>query len=598
MTSPPSQGGSGPSTTQKQKRIQATRSHSSPSLTHWIGTPEGGMKRRWIPSSSPGVATTCVEDKKGVGKVDKGKGKDTGVEEGLSQLYVTHEKQELSSTSSTSNARRRSPIKKSTVIQSDEPQLEPGLEPIPKQDASVIADELPRAQTQRNSWGSSLVGSVVTAGVFGAALGLTAYRLLANQPQSKVGNDEDNGEARLDQYSVQNCVEIEIETSSSEEVQVPNNEDESLQNTLTFANAILRREDIEDVEASDQTTQDQIQRQHQYSSDTETPEHVGPSPLLSKHDDQDQIAQDPVSDLPPPPAYEETVQRDAKVKEWEDVEIDDHLVTPSSSKISTLRSKASSMFLSPSCSPSPKSRRNRHARIRRSRSSRNGWMYNHPLSDSRSLPSIEIYRPTLDDEEIESTFSGSPNVKMKTGVKSPSTDESRDNEGDLKLLRDRDDDIKGQKEEGEEDDEQSSEMISRLDSMSLQLTALIEEGKKALESTLGLGTTPGWEEEGDLFTPSPKDRKNVGDDELRESSRERNVNHKKMRRESKIPMRVGSDMHLRHSSSSTMLDSDKRHTSRKIGSSSEVERSQREEPKSKIPVMNKSRSMVSGLNGV
>ncbi|WWC98179.1 hypothetical protein V866_005070 [Kwoniella sp. B9012] len=599
MASPSTQGGPGPSTTsQKQKRIQATRSHSSPSLTHWIGTPEGGMKRSWIPYVSPGVAITCVEDKKGVGKVDKGKGKDTGVEEGLSQLYVTHEKQELSSTSSTSNARRRSPIKKIIVIQSNDPQPQPGSESIPNEDGNAITDEVPKAKTQRNSWGSSLVGSVVTAGVFGAALGLTAYRLLANQPQPKVGNDEDNGEARLDQNSIQNCVEIEIETSSSEEVPVQNNEEESLQIKLTFANATQHKGDIEAVEEIDQTTQDQIQRQHQYSGDTNSPEHVDPSSLLSKHDDQDQIAQGPISDLPPPPAYEETVQRDTKVKEWEDVEIDDHLVTPSSSKISTLRSSASSMFLSPSCSPSPKSRRNRHARIRRSRSSRNGWMYNYPLSDSRSLPSIEIYRPALDDEEIESTFSGSADVKVKTGVESLSTNESRDNEGDLKLLRDRDDDIKGQKEEGEEDDEQSSEMISRLDSMSLQLTALIEEGKKALKSTPGLGTTPGWEEEGDLFTPSPKDRKNVGDHELRESSRERNVSHKKMRRESKIPMRVGSDMHLRHSSSSTTLDLDKRHTSRKIGSSSEVERSQREEPKSKIPVMNKSRSMVSGLNGV
>ncbi|WWD06959.1 hypothetical protein V865_005056 [Kwoniella europaea PYCC6329] len=598
MSSPSSQGGPGPSTTsQKQKRIQATRSHSSPSLTHWIGTPEGGMKRSWIPSTSPGVAITCVEDKKGVGKVDKGKGRDAGVEEGLSQLYVTHERQEISSTSCTSNARRRSPIKKIIVIQSNDPQLEPELEPIPNEDGNASTDEVPKAQTQRNSWGSSLVGSVVTAGVFGAALGLTAYRLLANQPQPKVGNDEDNREAQLDQNSVQNCVEIEIETSSSEEVQVPSNEEESLQNRSTLANAILHREDTEDEEEIDQTTQDQTQQQHQYSSDTDAPEHVGPSSLLSKHDDQDQIAQDPISDLPPPPAYEETVQRDAKVKEWEDVEIDNHLVTPSA-KVSALRPKASSMFLSPSSSPSPKSRRNRPARVRRSRSSRNGWICNHPLSDSRSLPSIEIYHPTLDDEDIESTFSGSPDVKVKTSVKSPSTDVSPDNEGDFKLLRDRSDDVNGQKEECEADDEQSNAMISRLDSMSLQLTALIEEGKKALESTPGLGTTPIWEEEGDLFTPSPKDRKNVGDDELRESSRERNVSHRKMRRESKIPMRIGSDMHLRQSSSSTMLDSDERNTSRKIGSSSEVERLQREVSKSKIPIMSKSRSMVSGLNGV
>ncbi|OCF78846.1 hypothetical protein I204_00790 [Kwoniella mangroviensis CBS 8886] len=589
MASPSTQGGPGPSTTsQKQKRIQATRSHSSPSLTHWIGTPEGGMKRSWIPSTSPGVAITCMEDKKGVGKVDKGKGKDTGVEEGLSQLYVIHEKQELSSTSSTSNTRRRSPIKKFIVIQSNESrtqsQPESGLEPIPDKHGNVIADEVPKAQAQRNSWGSSLMGSVVTAGVFGAALGLTAYRLLANQQPNGTSVSEVLRDAD---------VPMEAEGIENGEAQIPTDEEEQISRS-THQSQDEARISQEEEEAG-------LGHNGFLASDIDPdvaratasiPDHRIGEPVGNNVD----IGQNPISDLPPPPAYEETVQTDSKVKEWEDVEIDDHLVTPSSSKISTLRSKPSSMFLSPSSSPSPKPRRIRHARIRRSRSSRNGWMYNHPLSDSRSLPSIEIYRLTLDDEEIESTFSASPNEIVKTRVKSPGTDETRDNEGDLKLSRDRSDDLNGQKEEGQADDERSSEMISRLDLMSLQLTALIEEGKKALESTPGTGTTPRWEEEGDLLTPSRKNRKNVGVDELRESNIDRSNTHKKTRRGSKIPMRVGSDVHLKHSSSSTRLDTDKGH--RKIASSSEVEGSQREVSKSKIPIMSKSRSVVSGLNGV
>ncbi|WVW79577.1 hypothetical protein I302_101546 [Kwoniella bestiolae CBS 10118] len=645
MSSSPNQGAAdpGPSTSSHQRQHQrparTTRSHSFPSLTHWIGTPEGGLKRNWIPSTSPGGAIICLEDKKGVGRVDKGKGKDVGVEEGLSQLYVTHEKHEASSSPIPPNQRRRSPFKKNLIIpptprevtRDQDPEQTIPINSPTKSILSTVERTKDQNQNQRNSWGSGLFGSVVTAGVFGAALGLTAYRLLANQPSPTLAQFQDGparGEQGGDGQAGRIGEEQEEADHKGDDEEGPTSKLQEGQQQEGRALGVPTRP----TEDARHVNQDRHEPQIAEASTTAALENAIANPTITPYvspsqgqEEPVEIAQQPISNLPPPPAYEETerTRRGSRIKEWED--IDDHLLTPSSSSVSTLRSKPS-MYLSPSPSPSAKAKRRRapQPRMRRSKSSRNAWLFHHPLSDSRSLPSIEIYHPSLSDDEIRS--SGSTDimscVNSPVGQFSAShPTSSSDNTQKMELASNSQAENEvvasaiiadGEAADDEEDDKDTNEMISRLDSMSIQLAALIEEGKKALETTPGLGTTPGWEDEleseggRDLFTPSPSPspgpvsghnhKSNGGEISIGDISENRT--EKKLRRKSQIPMRVGSDIHLKHSSSSSSkldLDLGEGSSHRKVGSSGEIEGIHQ---RSKIPVMSKSRSMVAGLNAI
>ncbi|WWC91003.1 uncharacterized protein L201_005942 [Kwoniella dendrophila CBS 6074] len=600
---------SGPSTS--THRISAARSHSSPSLTHWIGNSNGQMKRSWNPSSSPCIPIISIdEDKKGIGRLNKGKGKGKGkeldLEDGLSQLYVTHEKNQASSSSSAAAAaaeykrRSLSPIKKtlalpqptSSDISVSSSQTSTNISRQPS-DSEMQSQPQPQESSKRKSWSSSVLGSAVSAGVFGAALGLTAYRLISNQPSSAIPNQQLAAEEILNQDGTNlTDQDRDVQSEDREESNQPQQDERTIQERIMPSeNSIIDDTDLAITDNSLNMKEDEIPH------------------ITASSDIQDiQIKNPIINDLPPPPAYEETMKSAAsqnrETKEWED--ITEYLITPSSTRVSTIRSKVSYSNISPS--PCSKQKRKRNHQIRRTRSSRNGLlMFNqHPLSNSRSLPSIEIHN--IDDYDIHSDVETPINKHSPVPIVDgyPNMCE----EGN-----------EGEQDQDHVNDEHTNEMISRLDSMSLQLTTLIEQGRKALETTPGLGTTPGWEDEiqhgdgKDLFSPS--------NSRVDDKSNDNNTNivadveaktEKNIRRKSQIPMKAGSSLNsnkhptTRLTSSSTLND---HHSSplpsssrlklndkhRKVGSSNDVESKHhvvRARSISKIPVRNK--SMISGLN--
>ncbi|WVQ92999.1 hypothetical protein IAU59_000062 [Kwoniella sp. CBS 9459] len=515
----------------------APRSHSAPSLTPWTGTPSKGMKRSWNPATgveacvkvenrkmegvlSPVKRSTGVGDTKG-----KGKGKNTGVgvevdgvEKGLSDLYISHERSRASQRERNRNAqdpatpakarskdsckkRIDQPLSSGSVNQERPPA---GLVAARRRDSEdVRVSALPERQEAssseevKRSWRSSIVGGAYNAGVFGAALGLTAYRLITSQGvSSPVQQSHDGllGPADDDDQSEPHPSSIETEA----EVRGPPGP--MSQHDALGGEQISLREEI--ALGRDQTgeTETALSDETPRIQEADLNEHAD---RLSSSSMEAQIdTQRPMEhDLPPPPAYEETVgrSRESTLKsEWE--EFDEHLVTPSSSRTATLnhpKHRASNKGLyqlsypSSSSSLSGSSRRKHKIRPRLSaRSIRSLGIYRPlSLSSANSMPTIEIEDQDPSDLAVEI-----PGGTNETTI--------HDSERYLNVNLNRNDhqqdggpQISNIRYEGDVDEQ--DEMLARLDSMSARLEELIMEGRKALQSPAmpRTGTTPGWEDD-------------------------------------------------------------------------------------------------------
>ncbi|WWC63828.1 uncharacterized protein I303_106433 [Kwoniella dejecticola CBS 10117] len=633
----------GPSTS---KRMQASRSHSAPSLTHWVGTPDGPIKRSWNPSTSPCIPIISVEGKIGVATIDKGKGKgkgkakESGIEEELSQLYVTHERQEAEAeaqaqaqaSSSKSAHTRRSPVKNSINLERGTPSkllgapssVIPGTSEngATNANASVISsqtEDLPEgSRGKRRSWGSSLVGSAVSVGVFGAALGLTAYRLISNQPSSSLSPTRPEVQGAISAAS-----EVERDSTISGPTDAAPVQGQSQRSDAIEENSLPRIATTGEEAAGRCRSTTNRQQPPTSSPMSHDRAQGGQIPVQEVPISRDDDTRRRIADLQPPPTYEETERlREGRAhvassvnpnpKEWEDlVDIDigaeERHDTVPLSRVSpliprTIKGRPSTYSLLCRYSPSPKSKSNarRNNRIRRSRSSRKGMLFGHShsqsisLSSTSSMPSIEIYHDGSDLFTANLEHSG---LKTQQGY-----EPQQDGVGQAE-------DVNRVNQEGEkEEDKHEDEMISRLDSMSSRLASLIEEGRKALESTPGLGTTPGWEDEVSLYGAS-QEREQDHEQDQKPSQVEdgiesaqiiTSIEHgtdtlaqkdhgKKRRRYSKIPTRVGSDLHLKQSSSKDRVSSEQ---AAECHDESEKQINQR----SKIPI--RSKGKIDGLNAV
>ncbi|WVR08879.1 hypothetical protein IAU60_005938 [Kwoniella sp. DSM 27419] len=282
----------------RPQRFSAPRSHSAPVLGPWTATPTSELKRAWhISPSSLAVPIVGVDGRTSEGRMDglgaseastgsspgKGKGKGKEVERGLSELYITHERAQVAAAI---GKQRLSPGKRlprgTTQTQDDPP--EPSEPPASSSPAPVPPDiardgDPPRPTPTKRGWGSTLVGGALSAGVLGAALGLTAYRLISNK-----GTVADHGG------------DVVTVTASS----TPTGDDHSAAQSQSAMDGDAAH--VNGDESTERVAPDFVQRVNTT---------VTPLPRSS-----------PVNlpaDLPPPPAYEETeAKADVAKGEWEE----------------------------------------------------------------------------------------------------------------------------------------------------------------------------------------------------------------------------------------------------------------------------------------
>ncbi|WWC72910.1 uncharacterized protein I206_106874 [Kwoniella pini CBS 10737] len=524
-----------PSTSQAgsttNKRMQPSRSNSAPSLTHWVGTSNGQIKRSWNPSTSPCIPIISIEGKNIIGKLDKGKSKSTEIEQGLSQIYVTHEKQEAEECSYKS-MQRRSPIKRTIVLHDGHVAHERRIDTtddgaitnVEEEGSNIISQtkDAPLSNPKRQSWGSSLFGSAVNVGVFGAALGLTAYRLISNQPSSSTTNERpipDSMDRDIAIDDGQYSVPFEIHERTEEDLTGPSPKGMS----PCIVEASPRDLNLDQVQPNEP--------------------HIPVIQNLSSNMNTESL---------PPPAYEETenkgiVKSLENNKEWEDLDLleEEQIITPTSSKMSTLKSRSSQYSLS--------TIRRRNNNRKRKKLLKNELSFDHSsiiTSSISSTPIIEIHN--LNDNTIDKNLNKSISVNQFEGEEGMNA-QNQNNEND-------DDD----------DDDDDDEMISRLDFMSCRLSKLIAEGKKALESDVDLGLI---NENESLIS-----NQNI----IEEICPESEPTYKNTKRESKIPIRVSSDLYKQSASTDMNYD----HIS--------ISREENKIKESKIPI--RSQSINKGLN--
>ncbi|OCF40407.1 hypothetical protein I317_05774 [Kwoniella heveanensis CBS 569] len=545
-----------------RKPFMAPRSHSAPSLTPWTGTPSKGMKRSWNPATAV-EACVRVENKKmegvlspvkrGVGADLKGKGKGKGVgvvsemddvEKGLSELYVSHERSRASykkERNRRSNDHQAAVTKARSVNQGRDqeiarPAKSGEMSAAPGQCAregvglitgegnfnqgadtvEVARKDMQSAGDTKKSWRRSIVGGAYNAGVLGAALGLTAYRLMSNRglstltptstPVDRAGSGDDP-----DLTIIEPSVDHTSSTSHSGTSRA-GTERSTVGSQPHEAQVSAELEGAE-IESRSQAGASSICGHDEVLAGLDCVAlevDAGVSSIVPVEGGTDSFSlrRAVEQDLPPPPAYEESVSRESTVKgEWE--ELDEHLVTPANSRMATLNLKhhSSSRRLYQLSLSSPSSSTRRKFKVK-SRSpacgSRSMGLYR-PLSSSstRSRPTVEI-----EDQHQEPAHMATELFENGKGNKDalPISQEDRTiphihsrnrNEGDKESISDISDPYEGRV-------DGPNEMMARLDSMSARLEQLINEGKKALESTglglprTGTGTTPGWEDENPL----------------------------------------------------------------------------------------------------
>ncbi|KAK8844142.1 hypothetical protein IAR55_006936 [Kwoniella newhampshirensis] len=379
-----------------------SRHSSSPSLTPFsASSPSPSIKRAWQPSTPTRKSSVGVVEsrKKGQGKVEL-LGPDLGgrVERELSELYVTHDRAAAEYSAMRSSKKNTKP-----------------------------------------SWGGMVVSSAVTAGVYGAALGLTAYRLLSNTSDRPQVVEPSPGEEQVGQ--------------PTEDVQ---------RGSDILAASSNDGEDLGQISNNDVSRQD-VGRQCGTTTDfdfdcTSTPPlHVENQLAHGSQPPPREPVAVPV-DLPPPPAYEETEGKgkSSGKDDWE--EVDEEIVTPSSSRACTLRAN-----------PSESIRRRRRKTIK-GRASR-----------------AKVHRPTTSmseiDIEYDSIFSDPKRPRTSGAMATPrSVSASFAGEQEARTVI-----VAGQDNKGEDEDE--DEVTVRLDMMAARLKDLILEGQRALETTPSSGTS-------------------------------------------------------------------------------------------------------------
>ncbi|WVF65313.1 hypothetical protein IAT40_000039 [Kwoniella sp. CBS 6097] len=707
-----------------RKPFMAPRSHSAPSLTPWTGTPSKGMKRSWNPATNveacvkvehkkmEGVLSPVLKinggiDANGKGK-GKGKGKSSGVvvgmdgvEKGSSELYISHERSTASHKDRERARNRHEGIeptstptkirsKHSTNSNNENEQSVPGCtdiigtERLPKlitATASAMAADVgpsnqasnavrptqqeegmsgPAGETKR-SWRRSIVGGAYNAGVLGAALGLTAYRLISNRGITTPVNQVEDAAAAIPSTETdaqpRACHPSSQPDDERAAEQAPHDSGSGLElgsrggpNEAAGDSTV----DIETATGPDEREQAQINTGGQTSRTELVNDHYDARYLASTVSHLPAQVQSRVEhNLPPPPAYEETVGRETTLKgAWEDLD-DECLVTPSSSRMATLNfkhqpcnrgpyrlsSSSSSYALSTSRS-SPRTRKYKVKPRLSARALRNLGIYHHlSLSSSRSMPTIEIEDQDQDrDQHLNISGSFTSSIAAKDIETSK---QARDLNPIARHIENEDDDLMDPVANGEGPDA----MMTRLDSMSARLEELISQGKKALESTAlpRTGTTPGWEDENplDAFTQGftttntsngneqiegqlrggterEDDADGVGfesslADTSVSSERRLELQTKTSRRQSRIPTKISpvSKHGHTHTHTHTHAGRHEEHIHAQAGSPSEVEgqrqfstgQERRErlglgsDGGSRIPVPVKSRSIASGLGG-
>ncbi|WWD21198.1 hypothetical protein CI109_105682 [Kwoniella shandongensis] len=396
------------SSTPPPRRPALTSSHSSPSLTPFTASsPTKSMKRAWQPSTPTKRALIgSVESrKKGEGRVDCGMGLGgrgaEGAERGLSELYVSHERAEAESALATTG----------------------------------------KKQEAKKGWGGTVLSSAVTAGVYGAALGLTAYRLLSNKPDPAQG-EETAPPANDQNDQAESPSEVFTETDGDSE-----HTSRDLVMSSHSPSEALPLSPRENGLDPDRELQVETQT---FIATTETalievsPLAPEPAPSLSV-------------ELLPPPAYEETEGKKKDLKDdWE--ELDEEVVTPSSSKASTLR-------LNPFPSPARSSPASRRKKAKRTRTVQ-GRLHQ-SASSARSSPVHAI------EDDLFSGATWTPTTSLTNDTATLSPRKPAKSEAGMTSF------INLENEDDEEDED--DDMTLRLDTMAVRLKELILEGQRALE---------------------------------------------------------------------------------------------------------------------
>lgn len=190
----------------------------------------------------------------------------------------------------------------------------------------------------------------------------------------------------------------------------------------------------------------------------------------------DRTSSIPLAEVPPPPAYEETEGNVPGTKDdWEELDevSSPHTLSRPNEKLEVeLTRQVLQQLVTPSSRHSTDRSRYRIARRKH-------------LKGKGSGSSFSTYCPLA-----RKTVPRPASVDIARSITCHQTDPfgpTSDTDGGIARA--------SPAEEDATSDSGSDEVSARLSSMSAQLSMLIEQGRRALEATSGLGVTPGWEDE-------------------------------------------------------------------------------------------------------